>query len=1005
MKIKTLFSTLLLCVGGVTMAAELPFTTSFKQDAAGFTFIDGNSDGNMVGWSSSYGSNYDGCLLFNGSSGVSADEWIISPEFSFKAGFIYTVNYKHKVSSNKHYFLEWVLLKSATDTSDGKTLNTVEQDATGYGYYYDSMTFTFIPETDGNYYLGVHLTSAPGQSYYMFDDFEVSDGVNALTPKVPSYTSPAYSAVGDNIQIKFNVTAPMEDISNNLITDNLILKAVRSDKPDIEFSQTVAPGAVWEFIDSDGSEESVTYKIFAVANGVESNSIEVVCKPTFSKPGSVENLEAKYEGNGKFSLSWDPVITPQSPNGLFFPSKVTYKLVCNNTTIVENLTETQYSYTYVIDEDQLGQIPVMFYIYPVNKAGEGWAIHSENFLIGDPYTGEFFESFANKSYSTKTWFDDNYGSTWKLASDSSYPLTVSPQDGDMGMLYTYESTVSILVSPIINMSGCVNPLLKLYQWKEKDYSYDDAGFYLGFRTADGDTFLENLYATSTNGDSGWEEISVSLPDELLSQDFQILFKNSGSYGKTYIDNISLKSYRDHSLALTGMLLPETMEIGQKVNITANVENLGIQPEQGYSVTFYADDKELKTINPEAVLESQKSTEVICEFTALPTYGGSEVKIKAVLSYLKDEVEEDNTLEMGVFVNENDLTKVENLNATRTNQNVLITWVMPEVSDVPSVEQRTENFEGYEMKATEGKDGWIFTGTDKETKLLFGEYFYTYPTYDVMVCGSYSADYDAPFTPYNGEKSAVFGKSSDFSNYPSTDSWIISPEIAPGSKVSFFACGYHSYSAKTDDISLMYTTGSTELDAFESVATFQVTSGNWKEYSATLPSDAARFAIRFNGNMNNYNIAIDDIGYSAYGEPAVHNGFNVYRNDELIANVPLKEVSALSTEESYSYLDSELPYGVYTYYVTAGYDKGESMPSEVAKIVLEVNTSVGSQVYTSTVYSIGNRIIVEGAENTNILISDLYGSVVWNGTGDVQLTVTPGIYVVSVGGKAVKLVVK
>lgn len=58
------------------------------------------------------------------------------------------------------------------------------------------------------------------------------------------------------------------------------------------------------------------------------------------------------------------------------------------------------------------------------------------------------------------------------------------------------------------------------------------------------------------------------------------------------------------------------------------------------------------------------------------------------------------------------------------------------------------------------------------------------------------------------------------------------------------------------------------------------------------------------------------------EPAVHTGYNVYRNHELIATLPA---------ETAAHSDTEATDGVEnTYHVTALYDKGESAYSEPAK---------------------------------------------------------------------------
>lgn len=58
-----------------------------------------------------------------------------------------------------------------------------------------------------------------------------------------------------------------------------------------------------------------------------------------------------------------------------------------------------------------------------------------------------------------------------------------------------------------------------------------------------------------------------------------------------------------------------------------------------------------------------------------------------------------------------------------------------------------------------------------------------------------------------------------------------------------------------------------------------------------------------------------------------------------------------------------------------------------------------------VYAEGNTIVVETAEESRVVISDLGGRVLYTGVGALRHTVAPGIYLVTVAGRTVKLAVK
>ncbi|MDE6206868.1 MAG: hypothetical protein K2M55_03575 [Muribaculaceae bacterium] len=60
---------------------------------------------------------------------------------------------------------------------------------------------------------------------------------------------------------------------------------------------------------------------------------------------------------------------------------------------------------------------------------------------------------------------------------------------------------------------------------------------------------------------------------------------------------------------------------------------------------------------------------------------------------------------------------------------------------------------------------------------------------------------------------------------------------------------------------------------------------------------------------------------------------------------------------------------------------------------------------ATVYAEGNAIVVEAAAEQQVVIADLGGRVLYTGTGALRRTVAPGVYMVNVAGRTVKLAVK
>ena len=718
----------------------------------------------------------------------------------------------------------------------------------------------------------------------------------------------------------------------------------------------------------------------------------MVSSPSFATPAAVQNFVVEYGGAGRFSLSWDAV-TESVSAGLFIPSRVRYTVKCGSTVVAENIATTSTEYTYELNESAV-QAPVSFSITAMAAGKVSAATNSGTFIVGDAYTGEFAESFAKRVFSTSPWTPEINTATWAASIGSSYSPVVNPQDNDEGLLTTNNSYEARIVSPLINMAGQVNPILKFYMWHENGYYYEDAQVAFGYRVGDVDTEKGVLH-TATAGESGWVEHSFEVPAEVAASDFQFYFYTPGSYGRVWIDNITIKSYRDHSLALAGLSVPETAEIGCEITLVANLLNKGINAAEGYSVTFSVDGEEIATVEGRPIAAQAEGC-VELPFTVAPRFAGRSVGFSAVLNYEDDEVADDNEASADVFVNENDLAAVEFFGAEfdDTESGVIISWVPPIIDSAPTVSLVYEGFEDYEIGAKEGQNGWTFTGTDGSRKRYIGG-GYSSDVYDAMVVGQYESSWDLNFYPRTGSNAVAFGKSD---SYPAveTNSWIISPDAAPGSEVSFYVCGYHSYSSARDNINLLWSDGSTDPADFSEVATFSVSTGTWAECRAVLPSGAHRFAINFKGNMNNESIAIDDVTYSSYAAPAVHTGYRVYRN-----HAPVATLDADATE----HFDADVETGLNSYYVTVLYDKGESMPSPTA--VVEKTLNVGDDIVAGAprIYVEGRCLTVVGADGCDVVVTDLSGRVVAAARGDVRVELPAGVYVASVAGIPSKVSVR
>ena len=114
-------------------------------------------------------------------------------------------------------------------------------------------------------------------------------------------------------------------------------------------------------------------------------------------------------------------------------------------------------------------------------------------------------------------------------------------------------------------------------------------------------------------------------------------------------------------------------------------------------------------------------------------------------------------------------------------------------------------------------------------------------------------------PHSGEKCLVSWAGLSYDGLtPQNDDYLISPEIIGGTNVSFYATiPTTEYTPETFEV--LYSTTTTDVDAFELLATESVLNVGWKEYSYQLPENARYFAIHYISS-NKFALLVDDLSY-------------------------------------------------------------------------------------------------------------------------------------------------
>ena len=236
-------------------------------------------------------------------------------------------------------------------------------------------------------------------------------------------------------------------------------------------------------------------------------------------------------------------------------------------------------------------------------------------------------------------------------------------------------------------------------------------------------------------------------------------------------------------------------------------------------------------------------------------------------------------------------------------------------------------------------------------------------------------YIAAFCPYEPD-----------GNIAPADDWLISPELKPGSTFSF-DMDIFTESYGEEGVEILTSNSTDNIDNFIILDTIKKGTTGWETFTYTLPEDAKYIALRYI-SKDIFGIMIDNINYTnVYGDATI-SGYDIYRNNELIAeNATVHGV----------YVDTTVtePNADYTYNVVPLYNGNRGLMSNSVTI----NPSgIGNIFIENMIYGSKGEIIINGFANKAINILSVDGkriATVKENNNNIRFNVQPGIYIVNI----------
>lgn len=983
--------------GKITLGSVTPpYRESFDSaDALGaFTTVDANGDSKCWEYAD------DGSVrLFYCSSGP-CDDWLISPPVMLEAGTQYRVTFDVRNSYGDSY-PERIEVKAGTEPdAEHMTVTMLEpMDITDDNWR--NVAMTIIPEQSGRYFIGIHGISDPDQFWVGIDNLSIEAGVSLKSPAAATDIAAIADINGSN-EVEVSFTAPVKTLDDNELGEITRIDVWRDDVEEpVKTFTTVSPGEKLSFKDSEVPTGTHVYTVKATnsfgtgASGTASTFVGI------NTPAKVTDVVITEGSTGYATVTWKAPEFDKDGNPIN-PDFISYTI----TDMYSDPIETDVKgTTYTTRVTRPGnQEFALFGIIATTTAGESDPVFSNMIPVGDPYETPYRDSFNEN-------FGGIMGTTrisgypnWAIASDSAIEgvashdaddsyLTMNAQvPGDCGAVYTGK----------ISLNDCVTPALSFYinQFVGENGEKDDTNTLdVEIREAGTEEYTAlKTIVNNTLDEAGWNRVIIPL-DEYKGKIVQLRFKVLvSSYSVYAIDNLTVGDIPNSNLGLVSLTAPKSVKPDTDFEVAAIVANSGLADASAFKVEFMRDE-ELIEEQEVAALASGKTVRLSFN-TSLPYTQTADVVYSARVVWAADEDSSDNEAETEpVSVEFSDLPAVGNVTGNREPEHISLEWDAIDLDNM-EVTPVTDSFEEYTPFSLNPGGEWTFIDADKgqtyvpqsvEIEGLGDDSAYAF-----IVMDATHPNFNGTFAARTGDKYLGAFYCNDYMTQ--NNDWAITPKLSGEAQtIEFYAKNYNSaYGSETFEVRYS-TTGTAVEDFTETVLTQTLEGNDWTHVTAELPEGAKYAAIHYISD-NQYMFFVDDFTYmpAPWSERVTLVGYNVYRDGVRITETPV-------TETKYS--DEKAGPEHHIYNVTAVYDCGESAPS--ADLYIEQSGIDG--VYSGIrVFAVEGNVCVAGAEGLDIEISAISGmnvAAVADAPDFVKVAVEPGIYVVRVAGRAVKLIVK
>lgn len=973
---------------------SLPYFEDFEtEDHLDLLYvIDANNDGRS--W---YYSDIVFDIRNRASEECDADDWLLLPPMKLEADKSYRLEFVARAVYNEYMERLEVKLGAGAEP-DASVMTTTLIPPTDIQQRRTMGVTVTVPET-GIYRIGFHAISPKGAFRLALDDISVESPKSALRPGIPDGFTAVSTAPGE-LKARVTFRVPDKTVNGKPLSDidRITLRVNGEDKFEEESPE---PGKLIETT-VDTRQGINTFRVAASNADGEGEPVELTLFAGDDTPMPPTDVRMEVR-DGKAYLTWSAP-TEGENGGFIDPATLTYEIQRRSDF---SYVESSFAGTEYVDilPDNINSRPrQLFYcIRAISAAGKSLDSGDSNrYITGDAVSVPFRESFVNCNYDDDHWWHSiNEGERWNLSESLVY-------DNDGGAAKFAPANMgenSLFYTSRIDLRGTSNPLVTFYYWHVKN---SDMRLELQASRENGEFKTLRTFDFSDNQDvTGWKKAAVLLSDYTDADYVLVGWKATagGIQTVTAFDAVEICDVASADLSVD-VSAPSAAAENQPVMVTATVANAGATDAHGFKVKLTHESLGLVEEIECPLLEVGMEKVVEFNFPFQPTPGFRNGAYVVSVEWDEDINYSNDSRRFVIEVRPGRLPNPEALTGIRTDHEVALSWNEPSLSG-----PITDDMEDYEPFLISDFGEWITIDRDRQQTYRIveaqldetGEQL-SYITLEYPNAGTPMAF--QVFNPTEAGSSYAEGMCRSGNQVLASfaavkehnDDWLISPELSGEAQtVSFWARSGGDEIWGQEKIEVYC---SERLQAPEDFTMLlgetSIPNGEWTEITVDIPENARHFAIRCVSEIV-MSLFVDDITYTPKPAEARLVGYNIYRD-----NVRLNEEPVIEN----SYEDVDVPENA-VYTVRAVYDEGESLSSNSVSLAEMEEGSVGEiSGETFFVRTRSGVIEIASAATAMVTVYDLTGSAVRSGdcTGTRSFTVAPGIYIVRVGDKSVKVTV-